>query len=245
MLESIRPRWTLRKLTQDWITYRSFIEEKLGSPGVTPADEEEFLRLKARIAARIPQLAASVPPAAAQDAQKQFALMTESLNRHRTLRLASPLQDKEREELDRAWHQHFIFLNKLRGIRLGTPQVRASIGRSGGAMPTGMPSYRRRRLAAPGMGLLRFAFRLLIFIVVVYVLGRTIGVARNEAGQVALQPPTSVNGAVANFIEGSRAVGGLVGQIFSPVVAAYGIEATLILVGILVLGIGYLIFVRG
>jgi hypothetical protein len=243
MLESIRHWWTLRRLTQEWIAFRSYVEHKLGFPGVTPTDEEGFLKLKARIASRIPRLAGDVPLAAATDTQKQFAEMTELLGRYRSLQAPSALADREREDFDRAWHQQFIFLNKLRGMRPAR-QPGAAVGKRP-FVPTGTPSYRRRRFGFPGAGFIRFAFRLLIFVVVVYVLGRTIGIRKDEVGHVGFQPPTSLQSAATNFIEGSRSVGGAVGQILSPVVAAYGIEMTLILVGVLVLGVGYLVFVRG
>ena len=187
-------------------------------------------------------MAAVVPVTVAPDSQKQFAGMTELLNQYRSLRAPTELSENEREEFGRTWHVYFIFLSKLRGVRPVSPA--GTRGRRS-VMPTGMPAYRRRRSGIPGAGILRFAFRLFVFVVVVYVLGRTIGIQKDEAGHVGFQPPASVHAAVGNFIDGSRNVGGALGHFLSPVVAAYGTEVTVVLVGVLILGISYLIFVKG
>jgi hypothetical protein len=242
MLESIRCWWTFRGITHDWVSFREWTIQKLGSAEVTPADEEDFLRLKGRIAARIPRLEASIADAYAQDAREQFAEMKSLLNRYRTLRAATPLSAQDREEVDQEWHRHFLFLSSLKGA-VRAPR-RESL-RSGGIADAGYAwnagPRRRRRVG----GSFALCVRLMVVAIVLYALARVIGLRKGEAGSLVFQPPSSFQGVVSNLVDASKSVGGMIGNGLSPVIAAYGVEVTVVLVGVLVLGIGYLTLARG
>lgn len=242
MLDSVRWWWALRGITQDWVSFREWMIRKLGSADVTPADEEDFLRLKGRIAARIPAIEASVFHGLARDAQTEFAEMADLLNRYRSLHTATPISAQEREEVDQEWHRHFLFLSSLRGQRRAPRPESATWGDMGGLGAWGHARSRRpKRFHGFGGTLVRLS----VAAAVLYAFARVVGVRKGETGTLVFQPPSSFQSVVTNFVDASKSVGGAIGNGLSPVIAAYGIEVTVVLVGVLVLGLGYLTLARG
>jgi hypothetical protein len=241
MLDAIRDWWRLRELIRSWVEFREIVASHLGAQVVAPEQEERFLRVKARIASRLPFLTEAASGPIAQEAQKQVGFMTELLNRYRTLRLEAPPGQRDREEFDRIWHQHFIFLNKMRGVRR-TPAPRYS--RHGVGVPTGMPRHRSSR-RLPGLGLLGFVFRIGIFAIVVYLIGRAFGIRWDQSGRFVAERPQSLGG-VGNNVAGGVATlwGGFI-HFFDPVIMVYGSFVTVALVVVLLLAVGYWVFVRG
>lgn len=241
MLESFRDWWRLRELIRGWVEFREIVVSSLGAQSVTSEQEERFMRVKARIASRLPFLAAAGSGLMAQEAQKQVGYMTDLLNRYRTLRIEAPPGARDREEFDRIWHQHFIFLNKMKGVqRAPAPHYSGH----GAAVPTGMPRHRARR-RMPGLGLLGFVFKLGIFALVIYLIGRAFGIRWDQSGRFVAEKPQTLGGAGSNVAGGLAAVWGGFLHIFDPVILAYGPFFTVVLVVVLLLAVGYWVFIRG
>jgi hypothetical protein len=242
MLDSFRDWWKLRDLIRSWVEFRGIVTDSFGAQTVTPEQEDRFLQVKARIARRLPHLTVSATGVLAQEAQKQASLMTELLNRYRTLKHEAPPAQREREEFDRIWHQHFIFLNKMKGAPRVT--ARTYLGHGGAGVPTGMPRHRAHR-RIPGAGLLGFVIRVGVFALVIYLIGRAFGIRWDQSGRFVAEKPQTLGGAGQNVVGGLHSVWGGFVHFFDPVVLAYGPFLTIVLVVVLLLAVGYWVFVRG
>jgi hypothetical protein len=242
MLGSYLDWWRLRGLIRSWVEFREIVLNHLGAREVTAEQEGRFMRVKARIASRLPLLSASALGPLAGEAQKQVGLMTDLLNRYRTLKLEAPPGQREREEFDRIWHQHFIFLNKMKGVP--RVQERVHTMRAGSGVPTGMPRHKLRR-RMPGAGLLGFVVKLGIFAAVIYLLGRAFGIRWDEGGRFVAEKPQTLGGAGQNVVGGLHSIWGGFAHLFDPVVLAYGPVFTIVLVVVFLLAIGYWVFIRG
>lgn len=239
MLSTIVQRWKLKKLIADWCRFRDLVLKALSGQGVESADEQQFLAIKASIASQLSVMLAPKAPSLQYESARQSTMMTDLLNRYRTLLIDPPSTPNEREEFEQAWHQHFIFLNKLKGApaAAGRP-AQARPGR----VPSGIPIHRQYRRRAT-FGIFGALLRLGVVAIFLYLLGRAAGLGV-EAGRIVASPPTSAAGVGRNVIAGLHSVWQGVTHIMDPVALAYGPTAAIALVGCLLLGVGYLVFVR-
>ncbi len=109
-------RRKIRNLIDTWVRFGEFLKTSLGKEGVQKAQEEEFLRLKAKIAHLLPVLTV-IEKGGSIDPEALAAVrdITEMLNSFATLATPEPLTAEETEEIIGRWHTIFIFLNKLEG----------------------------------------------------------------------------------------------------------------------------------
>jgi hypothetical protein len=109
-------RRKIRNLIDTWVRFGEFLKTSLGKEGVQKAQEEEFLRLKAKIAHLLPVLTV-IEKGGSVDPEALAAVrdITEMLNSFATLATPEPLTTEETEEIIGRWHTIFIFLNKLEG----------------------------------------------------------------------------------------------------------------------------------
>lgn len=242
MLEPYIAKWKLRDLIRIWTEFHQVVMAGRGATDVAPERESRFLDLKARIAGRLSMLTTAVPSSMAQEAQEEVRQVTEMLNHFRSLKTESPPAPGEKAEFERLWHRHFIFLNKLKGVPLGHKPSRV-VGRTGAA-PTGMPRHSVHR-SIPVARLLGFLVRAGIVCLVIYLLGRAFGLRWQPGGHLGADIPADAPAL-------GRNIGGAIGSLWggalhfmNPVVAAYGPIITLVFVGILLLGVGYWVFIRG
>jgi hypothetical protein len=242
MLQAYKSKRKLQNLIDDWGKLRDVVLRAEGVPSVLPSEERRFLELKGGIAARLTMLDGA-PRSLSQEAQNISQLMTGLLNRYERLDSDHLKSEQERAKFESFWHQCFVFLSKLKGVDLAD----ASPARSAKApipAPAGVPRRRIGR-SIPGAWAFRFVLRVAVIAVAVYLLGRAFGLRwSEEAGGFMASPPSSFRdvGRVLAEVGGSlwRAAAGFL----SPVVGTYGPEATIVMVGVLLLGIGYWIFVR-
>jgi len=242
MFESFRANQRYRKLVRFWIGYRDMVQRFEGAKGVTDSHEKRFLRLKARIAGLLPVLESRAPASMAREAQRRTMLMTDLLNRHRSLRREEAPNEKEREEFSKTWHEHYIFLNQLKGV----PVVRekSDAPKRPKETPTGIPGRRIRR-SSPVLRFLGFVLRVGVVGVAIYLLGRAFGFHWGEARGLQVDAPTSVSGVGANVWHALQSVWAGLVSFLQPVIGTYGLEATIALVGILLIALGYWFFIRG
>jgi hypothetical protein len=248
MYERIAGWWRLRSLIRYWSEFRNLVLQCGEATEITPLQEETFLRLKARIASRLPHLTTGVPGALAPEAKRHQALMTDLLNRHHSLKVVVPRTDQQREDFDRAWHQHFIFLNSLRGMHPEPQKKPGGSRRRLPGVPTGMPTgrvYHERRYRASriGAGLLRFVVQLAIVVAILYLLARAFGLGWENGHLTAVRPA----GAAAfghNLAGGLQSIINFLTGFMQPVIAAYGLYVSIGLVGVVLLGFGYFLLVR-
>jgi len=242
MFESFRANQRYQKLIRMWIAYRDMVQRFEGAKGVTDDHEKRFLKLKARIAALLPILEGRAPGSMAREAQRRAMLMTDLLNRHRSLRRDEPPTDAEREEFTKTWHEHYIFLNQLKGIPV--VHEKPVKPRPPKEAPSGLPT---RKVGRPTTGgwFLRFVLRVGVIAVAIWVVAKALGFSWGGESGFAFDRPASLTMLGDNFLKTLQSLGGGIIGFMQPVVTSYGLESTIALVGVLLIALGYLVFIRG
>ena len=233
----------LNRVIRNWVAYRDVVLNWLGSREVSPEQEEHFLALKARIAKQLPWLTSVIPPSVGPEAQRNLAMMTDLLNRFRSLKIETVSGQRVREEFDRDWHESFIFLNKLTGVRLAERPAMPQMRRFKGA-PSGMPHHRMHRRRSAGLSFIGMLFRLVIFVFILFLFLRGFGVTW-ASGKAHLNFPATTAEFWSNV---KAAVGPLWAHLltfFQPAIDVYGPLATLVLLALGLFAIFYFVFVRG
>ncbi|MBD3162245.1 MAG: hypothetical protein GF346_07935 [Candidatus Eisenbacteria bacterium] len=112
-----------------------------------------------------------------------------------------------------------------------------------GSAPTGIPRRRssgeRRRIDPIGVGV-----RLALFLAFLYVVASAAGLKKDGTGRLVVDPPSSAGEVAANLSGISESIWTNTQLVVDPVLSAYGLGGGLALFGLLLLGIGYWIFVR-
>jgi hypothetical protein len=245
MLESMCARWRVRRLIRHWEALRERVRGAWDAAAIAPEQEREFLRLQTRIAAQLPWLEDAVPDGDAAAARRHVEGITALLTRHRAL--VAGLPAPEREQFEREWHEHFLFLGEVRGMRLASPARRRGGSvhvRGTDRVPTGMPRYHRMETHPLGNAL-RFVIQLGFLLLLVYLLARAIGFCRGVDGRLKVEVPESLGGFWQNMLAGAQSIRLGLGALLQPVVHAYGLTLTLVLFGVLVLAVVYGLFGRG
>jgi hypothetical protein len=243
MWMSLMSKWKLRRLITGWTEYREAVLAEREPGAATARQEEDFLALKARIATLLPLLVVGTPAGAAAEAQNHSRGMTELLNRYRSLGVEGAPVGRDREEFERRWHEHFVFLNKLKGMKFGQDKL-PSMRRSSAAVPTGIPARRYRR-GLPGVWMIKFAFQLAILAAILYGIAWILGVQKDTStGRLAVGHTRSLSELSAASGRVLVSVWNGVTSFIAPVVKAYGPESTIVLLGLLLLALGYWTFVR-
>ena len=242
MFESFRATQRYHKLIRSWIAYRDMVQRFDGAKGVTDDHEKRFLKLKARIAALLPIVEGRAPGSMEREAQRRVMLMTDLLNRHRSLRREEPPNEIERDEFTKTWHEHYIFLNQLKGV----PVVREQRIKQKPPQeaPSGMPTRKLRR-STPGSWFLGFVLRVGVVAVAVWLVGKALGFRWGQESGFAFEDPISLSGLGENVMATLRSLGTGIFNFMQPVTSSYGLESTIALVGVLSIALGYLVFIRG
>ncbi len=238
MLARYRHRNRLRRVIEDWIRYRAVVSARVGATDVTPDEEHRFLSLKGRIVENLATLGREFSAQGPQqDVHNNLRAMTEFLGRRMSLAAGEVLSDRDREEFEREWHRFFLFLNRVKGL---APEPRRQTGMTAPVKPVSPP---RARPAMPaGVGwFVRFVLRLALIVVALWVLVTIIPWERVTGGRLS-------GGLHGSWDSARETVAGFrfptLGGVFEPVVARYGPEVTSIMLAVLLVGLGYWLFVR-
>jgi hypothetical protein len=111
------------------------------------------------------------------------------------------------------------------------------------AAPTGLPDRRVRQGGGVGR-LVRVVFQLAALALIVYVVVWALGMGWDDSGKFGAGRPRSVEELGRTVTRSIESLSNGAERFMAPVVGAYGLEATLILVGILLLAGGYWTLVR-
>ena len=243
MFDRLIAQWKVRQLIRSWSELRLAVTQG-GDPNVPPsADESHFLRLKARIASLLPVL--NLPGPQGPEAQAHARAITDMLNQTKPLPVDAVAA---RDEFERRWLEHFVYLNQVRGLPLASPGPRRARG-----VPTGIPE-RRMPFTIPGSASLGFLFRAGVVTFAIYLLGRAFGfrwssiapATATVKGGTTTAPGTAPNlsSVPSELSNAAQAVSHSVSEFFRPVFESYGTNVALILFGILLVALGYWFFVR-
>lgn len=242
----------IEKLMNDWSGYKTLVTTRLGAPDVHAGEERKFSELKGRIAEGLSAFGAiHLSPSLMQEAGAHQRAMGDLLNRYPTLLVDQPLEERSREEFERAWHAHWLFMNRVKGAKEDAPSGGARVGQpamagAGGRVgASAVPTTVNRKHRSFGAWLAGFLFKLailglLIYAAVVFLPWRQLSNNAEAGGVMAF-----LSGAWGTI---KAALGGIdfsgVEALFKPLVDVYGPEATTIMVALLLLAVGYLLIIR-
>ena len=246
MFEVQRYRKRLDHLINQWTTYRSLVLNRMGAPDLRNEEEKRFLNLKGHVVEDMTGLGLWLPPAMGQEVQAHQRGITSLMGRYPTLFTDRPLDEQNRTEFERSWHDHFLFFNRLKGIKPDRhgrePQALAAASQVY-IPPTGQKVHKRSAGARFVTVFLRLLFLIfIVFLLVKYVPWQRLG-----------EPTTSTTpnpGGVEGFLitAGDRVKAMMAGitlpTFLNPVTSAYGTEVTIILIAFFLLIIAYFIFGR-
>lgn len=241
MLEYYRAKWRLRKLIRCWTEYQETVVRALGEEGPTDRIESRFLTLKAQMAMLLQQLEDALPASMAAEARREIDAMTNLLKSHRNLGNDAATEQWVRKEFGQLWHEHYIFLNRLLGVRLGHKRVNP--GRTAPTAPTGARKRWIPRTASTRRGM-RLVGSLAVITVVVVMFSWIFGIHTVPGGRFAVDNESGFGNFLETVLNAAAGVFSEVVDFFDPVVLAYGPTWTLVLVGVLLLGTGLWVFAR-
>lgn len=241
MIAKLRIQRRMKRLLESWVALRDLVRSVGAETQPAQVDEDRFLALKAEIAREVAWVEALIPGGLRLDAVRSHRRMNDAMARFLSLSAVSKASPTDREAFEAAWHDGYLFLNKIKGMG-PTPPVRDRGARRARVL-MGVPRHRSPRPEF-GLWLVRFVLQAAFLVLILYLITRAIGLRYAGGGHWAFEPPTSIGGVWANVWGGLMGVLGRSGDVFAPVVAQYGIEVTIFFVGLLLVTAGYWVFVR-
>ncbi len=243
MFAELRYKSRLDRLIREWVEYRTLMTNRYGATSVSPEEENRFLVLKGKIAEDLTAVSHNGGGAGLQEMLVQQRSLGEFMTRYPTLAVSNAPSDREREEFEREWHRLFLFLNKLKGM----PARKEAKPLVGAARPVNMPTPRFGP-RFPFLGwFFRFVVRLAVLVVAAWVVLRYFPWER--VGLHAQPNAEGLTGTMGRATDTARHMASnlhlpTVGGVFQPVVDRYGAEVTAVMVGVLLVAVGYWIFIR-
>jgi len=241
MLYSWRAQHRLQKLLRSWQEYRRLVNASLDADQISPRQEENFLALQARIASQMQSLAESVPSAAEAETRRHTESMTQLLQGQLSLRPTAGEPPRDKEKFQREWQEHFLYLNKLKSMHLGKRPQRAldpSV-----LVPTGFPGSRSPRGFALRK-LRRFVTVTLLLILLAALAAWAFGVRWDSSSKLVIRDEAPLGQALSEVLSTVSSWWVGVTNFFAPVMASYGSVVSIVLFGVLLLSVGYWVFVH-
>jgi hypothetical protein len=237
MFGGYRHKAKLNKLIDQWTEYRRMVLARLGVENLKPSEERKFLNLKGKIAESLAWLPSHLGFEDAQEAQNYVRAISSLLNRYPSLYAQAPVVGEHRAEFEREWHSHFLFLNRLKGIEAVGEAEAASNGSPTQEIPRRSPARQA-------------AVLLLRLLVLVGVVGLVLRFVPWERLGVESPESKAQLDEVSGFVTGvwdslsTKTDGFNVAGVLDPVSHRFGAEVATVLVAMLLITVGYWIFIR-
>ena len=222
----------LERLIRNWERYRDLVTAALNAEESSDRQEKAFLGLKAELAAQLQWLSDTLPRSMAYESHQSVDVMADMMRRHVTLCTYDMGERWELKDFENSWHQYFIYLNRLRGTDLRSPDP------DGAAAQT--PSPRGSGFAGRLGWTVAFAFAgLLLFVVT-----SAAGLGWDMSGPTFATPQSlqqafaNVSGLFATLAQGPI-------RLFEPLTTAYGAQWSFGLVAALAVLSGAFFVSRG
>jgi hypothetical protein len=238
VLNSFGSRMRMRGLLNHWVEFRVLAMSYGGKKTLTTLAEKDFLKLKGKLAADLEWLSSILPMDRAEDIRSKVDAVMMMIQTHHSL----PYEDDEEpwnaEEFDKDWHEHFIFLNRLKGMEL---DLRIEPGKK---QMASMPGAVAPKLSKPKRLVIVKSlpvFSAIFVIILVVLIGKAFGLKSGVDG-IVLEPPKSLGEAGGNLIQFGQDFWMQVQGFLEPIVVTYGPLWTAILLTLLLTAFSVLAF---
>jgi hypothetical protein len=240
LFSGYRYRGRLEKLIEQWTEYRQLVLTRMGAADLKASDERRFLKLKGKMVEELAALSDQQGFDAAHEAQTHVRAISNLLNRFPTLYADTPLDSPAKADFEREWHSHFLFLNKLKGHdQTGAAPRDSRAGAAAAAQVTEKKST-GRRLART---VLRLATVVVTFALVIHFVPWNRLIPEDQQAKMNMRELPSFLSSLWDSVSHSfRSLAA--GGILKPVENQYGSEVSSVLVAVLLLALGYWIFIR-
>ncbi|MBC8367289.1 hypothetical protein H8E52_07760 [bacterium] len=238
VLNSFGSRLRMKSLLNHWVEFRVLAVSYGGKNTLTALAEKEFLKLKGKLAVDLEWLNSILPLDQNDDICLKVEAVMSMIQDHHTL----PHEDQDEpwnvDEFDKIWHDHFIFLNRLKGMELkrASESPRKLVASLPGAKAPNSGQTKRLVIAKSAP-----MFTGLLVIVFLLVLAKAMGL-ENSGNGFKLNPPQSFGEVLRNISGLGSDVWGQVQGFMEPIMITYGPLWTAILLAILLSAFGYLVF---
>jgi len=247
MLEARRRRSQLQTLIKSWMEFRELVNNHLGDDAVSQVQERRFLELKGEIAEGLTRVADTFPASHVREVVLQQRGMLDFMNQHPNLRNGNSLSKEQQSAFEQAWQKFYLSLNQFKGVS----NVRPRDNRGLSPIPSHWQGNRMRMQRFMNHWFIRFVLVTLVLVVAVWAVSAVLPWER--MGLTAdLHGVRGAAGDASSFLRDQA--GSLdnnlnptfnnVRGFFRPVVNQWGPEATVILSTLLLLLLGYWVFIR-
>ncbi len=236
LLNTLGSRLRMKSLLNHWVEFRVLAMSYGGKKTLTTLAEKEFLKLKGKLAVDLEWLSSILPADRADDIGTQVEDIMRMIQNHHNL----PYEDDENpwdaEAFDKTWHEHFIFLNRLKGMEQ-SPQ-----GAQAKKLVASLPGAKAPQSAKPKRLVVVKTMPLfsgIVAILSLIVFAKAMGLKKGSKGLV-LDPPKSFSEAFGNVMTLGQDFWGQTQNFLEPIVVTYGPMWTAVLLAILLTAFSYL-----
>jgi len=237
-------RRRLKRLVADWEEFHSRLNRPEDAPAPTAEDEKSFMRLKGHMASTLAWLATLEPEGKVDGFPETLTAMTEMLGRYHRLAPAEGQPASADSDFNDRWHEYYIFLSKLLGVKM---RAAAPKKNEKDSLRASLPQLERPQRPAKPRHLIIVrtlpVFTLVLVAGLFYVAGSALGL-RWENGAFTVDKPGGLADALNNVVAGLLGVWESALRFADPIIASYGLIWTLVMVGLLLMASVYLVFSR-
>jgi hypothetical protein len=252
MFAEQRRKNRLQTLIRQWVEYRDTVLAHLGDETATQEQEQRFLELKGGIARTLTEVVDEFPPGHLRQASLNQKGILDFIAQYPTLRTGKPLTDEQKDMFERAWQRHYLTMNQMAAVGGAPDGKKKASGGMQAPIPAGGGGHRGR-----GMGRIfdHWFVRVVVIVAVLtgalWVLAATLPWERMNGTPSVAAVKNVADDAGSALKSGVSDVGGMadesltgVRRFLQPVINQWGPEATAIMCTVLLLLLGYWIFIR-
>jgi len=249
MFAEQRRKNRLQTLIRQWVEYRDTVLAHLGDEATTQEQEQRFLELKGGIARTLTEVVDEFPPGHLRQASLNQKGILDFIAQYPTLRTGKPLTDEQKDMFERAWQRHYLTMNQMAAVQGAPGDKKKPAGGMHAPIPGGGGHRPRGRIFD------HWFVRVVVIVAVLtgalWILAQTLPWERmngtpsmaavksvaDDAGHAIKSGVSDVGGTMDDSLSGVR-------RFLQPVINQWGPEATAIMCTVLLLLLGYWIFIR-
>jgi hypothetical protein len=248
MFEARHRRAQLQTLIKSWIEFRELVHSHLGDDAVSQVKERRFLELKGDIAEGLTRVADTFPATHLREVVLQQRGIVDFMNQYTSLRNGHNQSQEQQDAFEKSWQRFYLSLSQFKGVT----NVRPRDNRGMAPIPSHWRGNRMRMQRFMNHWFVKFVLITAVLVIAVWAVS---AVLPWEKMGLSAGVSTGVRGAAGDASSFLRSQAGSLDNnlnptfssvrgFFRPVINQWGPEATVILSTLLLLLLGYWVFIR-